>query len=88
MTQAENNTTVASEEKAIVPPKPLSGLYLEECISLNKNSIDFLTLLPGMIKEEIFIIENNFADRDITFRIQVDCFHKEFDLLEEYVYSI
>lgn len=77
------------------PPAPaprreevLSELTLQQVLKINMGLIDFGELLPGQILEENLIIMNTLASTKVPFKIKVNCLTKEFDDLDEYVYSM
>jgi len=55
---------------------------------VNVSLIDFGELLPGQILEENLIIMNMLQNTKVPFKIKVNCLTKEFDELDEYVYSM
>ena len=78
-------------EEPLVPPKKeevLSEMQLSQVLKVNVPLIDFGELLPGQILEENLIIMNTLQTSKIPFKIKVNCLTKEFDDLDEYVYSM
>lgn len=57
-------------------------------IKPNSLFFDFNKVLPGGIKEEVLILMDSLHHTDVVIKIQVNCLVKEFDNLDEYVYSI
>jgi hypothetical protein len=55
---------------------------------VNVKKIDFGEVMPGQIIEESIVIMNNLNSTKVPFRIKVNCLTKEFDELDEYVYSM
>lgn len=78
----EDNSTDPKKEEI------LSEMHLSKILKLNVPSIDFGELLPGQILEENLIIMNCLQTSKIPFKIKVNCLTKEFDELDEYVYSM
>lgn len=63
-------------------------LDIKDILKLNHSSmLKFGVVFPGMIKEQKLMIENP-SKHNLTLKVKVDCLNKEFDDLEEYVYSI
>ena len=63
-------------------------MQMFQVLKLNVPAIDFGELLPGQILEENLKITNTLQVAKIPFKIKVNCLTKEFDELDEYVYSI
>lgn len=63
-------------------------MTLEEVLKINQSSIDFGNVYPGQIIEETVIILNNMNNTKVHFKIKINCLSKEFDELDEYVYSM
>lgn len=61
---------------------------LQQVLKINVGQIDFGELLPGQILEENLIIMNTFSNTKVPFKIKVNCLNKEFEDLDEYVYSM
>ena len=81
----------AKPEESPAPPKReevLSETTLAQVLKLNVPLIDFGELLPGQILEENLIIMNTLQTAKVPFKIKVNCLTKEFDELDEYVYSM
>jgi hypothetical protein len=74
------------EEEEVV--ENLSEMTLADVLKINQNSIDFGNVFPGQIIEETIIILNNLSHTKVHFKIKVNCLTKEFDELDEYVYSM
>ena len=66
----------------------LSKMSLQEVLKINQNTVDFGNVFPGQIIEETIIILNNLSHTKVHFKIKVNCLTKEFDELDEYVYSM
>lgn len=78
-------------EEPVIPPKKeeiLSECNLQQILKINVPHIDFGDLLPGQILEENLIIMNTLTNTKVPFKIKVNCLTKEFDELDEYVYSM
>lgn len=86
---AVDNKPIKAEEPQ-VPQKVeiLSEINLNQVLKVNVPFIDFGELLPGQILEENLIIMNTLQNTKIPFKIKVNCLTKEFDELDEYVYSM
>lgn len=79
------------EEAEEEPPKveeSLKEMDLKDVLKINSMSIDFGELFPGQILEETVIILNNLTTIKVPFKIKINCLSKEFDDLDEYVYSM
>ena len=63
-------------------------MNLKDVLKLNSTTIDFGYLTPGQIIEETVIILNNLTFTKVPFKIKINCLSKEFDDLDEYVYSM
>jgi hypothetical protein len=63
-------------------------MTLEQVLKINTFSVDFGVVFPGQIVEEPIIILNNLSNTKVPFKIKVNCLTKEFDELDEYVYSM
>lgn len=85
--EAEAEDEVEVEEE---PPKAesLKEMDLKDVLKINSMSIDFGELFPGQILEETVIILNNLTTTKVPFKIKINCLSKEFDDLDEYVYSM
>lgn len=81
----ETNEKNKEPEKA---DKNLSELHLEDVLKINQTSVNFGNVFPGQIIEETIIILNNMNSTKVNFKIKVNCLTKEFDELDEYVYSM
>ena len=66
----------------------LKEMDLKDVLKINSMSIDFGELFPGQILEETVIILNNLTSTKVPFKIKINCLSKEFDDLDEYVYSM
>lgn len=79
-----------SEEQAAPPRREevLSEHTLQQVLKINVGQIDFGELLPGQILEENLIVMNTLSSTKVPFKIKVNCLTKEFDDLDEYVYSM
>lgn len=95
--QQPDQSTTNTDSKAPKPEEPvasakkeeiLSELNLQSILKINVAIIDFGELLPGQILEENLIIMNTLANTKVPFKIKVNCLTKEFDELDEYVYSM
>ena len=82
----EETEVPAVEEEEVV--ENLSEMTLADVLKINQNSIDFGNVFPGQIIEETIIILNNLSHTKVHFKIKVNCLTKEFDELDEYVYSM
>lgn len=78
------------DETSLTPKKEeiLSEFTLQQVLKINVGVIDFGDLLPGQILEENLIIMNTLVNTKVPFKIKVNCLTKEFDELDEYVYSM
>lgn len=63
-------------------------MQLENILKINTSLVNFGEVFPGQILEETIIILNHLAQTKIPFRIKINCLSKEFDELDEYVYSM
>jgi len=83
-------TGPASEvrEPAHEKEERLQDMTLDQVLKINTHSVDFGDVLPGQILEETIIILNNLSNSKVPFKIKVNCLTKEFDELDEYVYSM
>lgn len=61
---------------------------IQQILQVSKRTIDFGELFPGQIVEENLMITNNLQRRKLPFKIKVNCLSREFDELDEYVYSM
>jgi len=66
----------------------LKEMNLKDVLKINSMKIDFGELFPGQILEETVIILNNLTNTKVPFKIKINCLSKEFDDLDEYVYSM
>ena len=66
----------------------LKEMDLKDVLKINSMTIDFGELFPGQILEETVIILNNLTSIKVPFKIKINCLSKEFDDLDEYVYSM
>ena len=73
----------ADEREELLDDTPLSAV-----LKVTKQAIDFGELFPGQIVEENLMITNNLQRRKVPFKIKVNCLAREFDELDEYVYSM
>ncbi len=69
-------------------PEDISNMNISEVLKINQNSVDFGQVFPGQIVEETIIILNNSERTKMHFKIKVNCLSREFDELDEYVYSM
>lgn len=92
--EGENDTTESGsnlvEEGEEEPQKQeiLAEMELKDVLKINSMNIDFGELFPGQILEETVIILNNLTNTKVPFKIKINCLSKEFDELDEYVYSM
>ena len=81
-------TSVENREKTIASPlvkeKKLEAIDL---LRFSKNSYSLGMLIPGQIIEELFIITNP-SPESIELQMSIECENKEFDDLDEYVFTI
>lgn len=63
-------------------------MLLSDILTVNRSSVEFGELFPGQIVEEALSITSKLVNRKIPFKIKVNCLSKEFDELDEYVYSM
>lgn len=63
-------------------------MTLDQVLKINTQTVDFGDVFPGQILEETIIILNNLTNTKVPFKIKVNCLTKEFDELDEYVYSM
>lgn len=84
--QSDPKETPAIEEPEVI--ENLSEMTLTDVLKINQNTIDFGNVFPGQIIEETIIILNNLSHTKVHFKIKVNCLTKEFDELDEYVYSM
>jgi hypothetical protein len=80
--QAEVQQQISEKEER------LQDMSLDRVLKINTQSVDFGDVLPGMILEQTIIILNNLSNTKVPFKIKVNCLTKEFDELDEYVYSM
>lgn len=87
---SEQNGDVISESKSEKDEKEEnpSQMLLSEILKINKSTVDFGELFPGQIIEEQIVIGNSLSKKKIHFKIKINCLTKEFDELDEYVYSM
>lgn len=81
----------AKQEEPPAAPRREENLAehtLQQVLKINVGQIDFGELLPGQILEENLIIMNTFSSTKVPFKIKVNCLNKEFEDLDEYVYSM
>lgn len=89
--ERENNSpsNLAEEvEEETQKTESLKEMDLKDVLKINSMNIDFGELFPGQILEETVIILNNLAATKVPFKIKINCLSKEFDDLDEYVYSM
>jgi hypothetical protein len=69
---------------------PESSMHcpLFHALGISTLAIDFGDVMPGQILEETLILTNKLTDAKIPFHIKIQCLSREFDELEEYVYSM
>jgi hypothetical protein len=60
---------------------------VEDLVQVNTTCIKFNQFMPGNILEESLEITNRHTE-NIVVRVVATCLNKEFDILDEYVYSI
>ena len=87
---SESDPKILKLEEPVLPKKEeiLSEYTLQQVLKINVGVIDFGDLLPGQILEENLIIMNTLVNTKVPFKIKVNCLTKEFDELDEYVYSM
>ena len=92
VTDQPHPTEVATAEdnpvEEVEPEEILSSLTLDQILKINSQVVDFGDVFPGQILEETIIILNNLSNTKVPFKIKVNCLTKEFDELDEYVYSM
>jgi len=81
-------TDTEQEFTESAPQEVMSELTLDQMLQVNVQEIDFGDLFPGQILEETIIVINKLANTKVPFKIKVNCLTKEFDELDEYVYSM
>lgn len=89
--QSEELQKTANNESAEDQPEKeecLENMTLDQVLKVNTQLVDFGEVFPGQIVEETLIILNNLSNTKIPFKIKVNCLTKEFDELDEYVYSM
>lgn len=88
--ESEQAGEIQSESKSEIEEaeEKVDDQFLTDILKLNKLEVDFGDLFPGQIVEETIIITNNLAKKKIPFKIKVNCLTREFDELDEYVYSM
>lgn len=88
--EGEDDGSNLVDEAEEEPPKTesLKEMDLKDVLKINSMNIDFGELFPGQILEETVIILNNLAATKVPFKIKINCLSKEFDDLDEYVYSM
>lgn len=91
--QSESDTTKPDQKPPAdkpeeEPEESLQDLMLDQVLKINTQMIDFGDIFPGQILEETIIILNNLNNTKVPFKIKVNCLTKEFDELDEYVYSM
>lgn len=84
VTKSQTEIRGPSQEKE----ERLQDLTLDKVLKINTQSVDFGDVLPGQILEETIIILNNLPNTKVPFKIKVNCLTKEFEELDEYVYSM
>lgn len=90
-TSTDSEVRPVKPEEPVAPPRKeevLAEHQLQQVLKINVGQIDFGELLPGQILEENLIIMNTLASTKVPFKIKVNCLTKEFDELDEYVYSM
>lgn len=75
-------------EPAVQPEEDLKDFRLEQVLKVNVKRVDFGDVMPGQIIEESIVIMNNLNNTKVPFKIKINCLTKEFDELDEYVYSM
>ena len=86
---AESGSNLVDEaEEEPQKVESLKEMDLKDVLKINSMNIDFGELFPGQILEETVIILNNLATTKVPFKIKINCLSKEFDDLDEYVYSM
>lgn len=94
--EVEESEKLAETPEAVIQgedPSPekeerLCDMTIDQVLKVSTSSIDFGELYPGQISEETVIIQNNMTSVKVPFKIKVNCLSKEFDELDEYVYSM
>jgi hypothetical protein len=76
------------ESTEVQPKENLNELTLDQVLQVNVKEVDFGDLFPGQILEETIIVINKLASTKVPFKIKINCLTKEFDELDEYVYSM
>jgi len=77
-----------TSEAPIEKEEVLHDMTLDQVLKINTQTVDFGDVFPGQILEETIIILNNLTNTKVPFKIKVNCLTKEFDELDEYVYSM
>jgi hypothetical protein len=75
-------------ETRVEKKEVLNDMTLDQVLKFNTLSVDFGNVFPGQIVEEPIIILNNLTNTKVPFKIKVNCLTKEFDELDEYVFSM
>lgn len=88
VTSAQEKEPNEQEFTETTPKEVLSELTLDQVLQVNVQQVDFGDLFPGQILEETLIVINKLAATKVPFKIKVNCLTKEFDELDEYVYSM
>ena len=87
----ESGSNLVEEGENEEEPQKIESLKemdLKDVLKINSMNIDFGELFPGQILEETVIILNNLTTTKVPFKIKINCLSKEFDDLDEYVYSM
>jgi hypothetical protein len=87
----ESGSNLVEEGETEEEPQKVESLKemdLKDVLKINSMNIDFGELFPGQILEETVIILNNLTTTKVPFKIKINCLSKEFDDLDEYVYSM
>ena len=87
-TQESTSNLVDESEEEPQKVECLKSMDLKDVLKINSMNIDFGELFPGQILEETVIILNNLTSTKVPFKIKINCLSKEFDDLDEYVYSM
>lgn len=88
-TEGESGSNLVDEaEEEPQKVECLKEMDLKDVLKINSMNIDFGELFPGQILEETVIILNNLTSTKVPFKIKINCLSKEFDDLDEYVYSM
>lgn len=84
----ESGSNLVDETEEEQKAESLAEMELKDVLKINSMNIDFGELFPGQILEETVIILNNLTNTKVPFKIKINCLSKEFDELDEYVYSM